>query len=52
MQPASTYTDNGNPLRLINFNDFPVDDRFPQIKGKLFLADNFDTEDVTEDSSA
>ena len=49
MQPASTYTDNGNPLRLINFNDFPVDDRFPQIKGKLFLADNFDTEDVTED---
>jgi len=49
MQPASTYTDNGNPLRLINFNDFPVDDRFPQIKGKLFLADNFDTEDVTKD---
>jgi AraC-like DNA-binding protein len=49
MRRASKHTDNGNPLRLVNFSDFPVDDRFPQIKGKLFLADNFDTEDVTED---
>ena len=49
MHSASRHTDNGNPLRLVNFNDFPVDDRFPQIKGKLFLADNIDTVDIEED---
>lgn len=49
MQTASTHTDNGNPLRLINFNDFPVDERFPQIEGKLFLADNIDVEDTNEE---
>lgn len=46
MQTASVHIDNGNPLRLVNFNDFPVDERFPQIEGKLFLADNIDTEDI------
>ncbi len=29
-------------LRQIDFSDFPHDPRFPQIEGKLFIADNFD----------
>lgn len=33
---------NAKSLKLIDFNDFPVDDRFPQIEGKLFIADNLD----------
>lgn len=40
-------------LREIDFSDFPHDPRFPQIEGKLFIADNLD-EDSTDaaDSSA
>ncbi len=38
-------------LREIDFSDFPHDPRFPQIEGKLFIADNFD-EDIRTDSAA
>ena len=33
-----------NPLR-VDFSNFPTDERFAQIPGKLFLADNFDETD-------
>ncbi len=37
-------------LRIINFKDFPTDDRFTQIEGKLFMADNIDN-DIERETS-
>jgi len=41
----------GNGLRLIDFSDFPQNDNYLQIEGKLFLADNLD-EDMSYSQSA
>ena len=41
-----------NTLRTIDFKDFPTDERFTQIEGKLFMADNLDSDIEHHQSSA
>lgn len=47
----SSNTTAGHVLQEIDFKDFPNDKRYPQIDGKLFIADNLDSGQVDYDNS-